>query len=153
MGKIKFIEGAKKTLVTLATLCALNNPVSADPQFALGLSSPCHGLLALRGVYDFNKDFGIQADLGIGFISIDARIRKGNLYGYIGGIGISPWIYPLAQGPVTGPTFGIDLGVGAETNTNKKGLSFGIEGGLVLPIPPVENTGAFRVDINAMYGF
>jgi hypothetical protein len=132
--------------------------VSADPnanaRVAVGLSSPCHGLLALRGIYDFNDYFGIEGELGIGFSGVGARIRKGNLYGYAGVMGISPWMYLLPQASSsTGPAFGLDLGVGIESNSHNTGLSVGIEGGLVIPIPPESNTQAFRVDVNLMYRF
>lgn len=147
----------KSTLAALAMGIALATapvPVKAETTLALGLSSPCHGLLALRGVLDW-EHVGIQADLGIGFTSLDFRYKKKlsnfiDAYGYIGAIGVSPWIYALAQGPVDGPVFGLDLGGGLETS-RKKGLSCGIEGGLVLPIPPEPNTGAFRFDVNLMY--
>ena len=148
-----------KTLKALALGFALATAavpkVEADSFLAVGLSSPCHGLLAVRGVYDFNENVGVQADLGIGFSSIDFRLRKGNFYGYAGVIGISPWLYGLAQtssSAATGPIFGVDLGVGAETNT-KEGWSFGIEGGLIFPIPPQPDTGVFRIDANVMYRF
>lgn len=150
----------KKTLSAIAlgfALAAAPVPKVKADSLALGLSSPCHGLLALRGVYDFNDKIGVQADLGVGFTSIDFRYKKKlsdfvNMYGYAGVIGISPWIYALVQSPVDGPVFGLDFGGGFELG-GKKGLAFGIEGGFVLPIPPEPNTQFFRVDVNLMYRF
>ena len=149
----------RKTLAALTVGLALVTaavPKAKADSFAIGLSSPCHGLLAVRGVYDFNDKFGIQADLGIGFTSIDFRIKRKvndsvNFYGYAGAIGISPWMYLLPQEP-EGAQFGIDLGAGVELG-RKKGLSIGIEGGLIIPIPPEPDTQAFRVDLNLMYRF
>lgn len=154
------VNKAKKSLLSalaLAGLSLFSSPkVQADSFLSVGLSSPSHGLLALRGVYDFNENVGVQADLGIGFSSIDVRLRKGNFYGYAGVIGISPWLYALANktpAQADGPVFGADLGVGFEINPREEGWNFGIEGGLILPIPPQPDTGVFRIDANLMYRF
>ena len=148
----------RRTLAVLAMGLALATTpipkVKADTTLAVGLSSPCHGLLALRAVLDW-EHVGLQADLGIGFTSIDFRYKKRlndfiNLYAYAGAIGISPWMYAVAQGPADGPVFGLDLGGGFEIG-RKKGLSLGVEGGLIIPIPADPDSGVFRVDVNLMY--
>jgi hypothetical protein len=154
----------RKIIPTLLTLIALNSNLSALPPqnpdlersaFSIGVSAPCHGLVALRGVYEFNDRAGIQADIGFGFTSIDGRYQKRitpwvNAYGYAGFIGISPWMYRLNNLRPEGAAFAAEAGVGMEFG-GTKGLSLGIEGGLILPIPPEPNTGAFRVDANIMY--
>jgi len=128
-----------------------------DSQLAIGLSSPCHGLLALRGVYDFNNSFGIQADLGIGFSGVDLRYKVKtmlpNSYIYAGAVGISPWIYLMTpNATATGATFMVEAGAGFEL-PSWNGFSLGIEGGLGVPIPPDPNTQFFRIDANLMYHF
>lgn len=146
----------KSTLGALLLLLSSQNIDAQDNSFALGLSSPCHGLIALRGIYDFNKTFGIQADIGL-FSSIDCRIRKGNMYGYAGIFGVSPWTYALANktpADLESPAFALDFGIGIESNPGKKGWNFGIEGGLLIPLPLPEeeqDTQAFRIDAYAMY--
>jgi len=149
----------KKTLATLALgLAFVAAPlpgVKADATLAVGLSSPCHGLLALRGVLDW-EHIGVQTDIGIGFTSLDFRYKKRlndfvNLYAYAGAIGISPWMYLLPQEP-DGAQFGAEFGAGFELG-RKKGLSFGIEGGLIIPIPTDPDSGVFRVDANLVYRF
>ena len=160
MGKAK---KSRLCALALAGLSLFSAPkMEADSFLGIGLSAPCHGLLAARGVYDFNEHFGIQADLGL-ISGIDLRYKKpaktplGTLNGtylYLGVVGIPPWTYALVQNSnPDGPAFGIDLGAGIETNIDKTGFSFGIEGGLVFPIPPEPDTGAFRVDLNLMYRF
>jgi len=148
----------KRTLAALAMGIALVTapiPVKAEPTtLSIGVSSPCHGLLALREVLEWGH-MGIQADVGIGFTSIDFRYKKKlshsvNVYGYAGVIGVSPWIYALAHGSADEPFFGLDLGGGVEVG-RKKGLSLGIEGGLIIPIPSELDSGFFRVDVNLMY--
>jgi hypothetical protein len=166
---VDIAKGFKKTLATLALASALSFPVSAlpnkdtnqeiqGPSLALGLSSPSHGVLALRGVYEFNDHVGIQADIGIGLTGVDFRYGERrapwiNTYGYIGFIGVSPWIYLLNNSKPNGPIFAAEAGAGLEMGRRIQGLSFGIEGGLVLPIPSVPDTGAFRVDLNLTYRF
>lgn len=149
----------RRTLAVLAMGLALATApvpkVKADTTLAVGLSSPCHGLLALRGVLDW-EHVGIQADLGIGFTSLDFRYKKGlsdfvNVYGYAGAIGISPWMYLLPQEP-DGAQFGVELGAGFEMG-RKKGLSFGVEGGFIIPIPADPDSGVFRFDANLVYRF
>ncbi len=148
----------KSALCALLLACSPQTVKAQDSSFEIGLSSPCHGLLALRGVYDFNDKIGIQADIGL-FSSIDFRMRKGNFYGYAGVIGISPWTYALTNQTPAGlesPAFGLDLGVGVETNPNKKGFNFGLEGGLIIPLPfpkGEQDTQAFRVDAFITYKF
>ncbi len=167
MGKTLLKALALAVVVATASLPKLfaenpdSNSTSNDSgsSVSVGLSSPCHGLLALRGVYDFNNNFGVQADLGVGVSGIDLRYKKRlfdslDVYGYAGVIGISPWIpaypYDLSQS-ANGPAFGADIGGGIEIG-GRKGFLFGIEGGLVLPIPSQQdNTQAFRVDLNLMY--
>jgi len=84
------------------------------------------------------------------------RIRQKNIYEYAGIFGISPWTYALTHktpADAEGPIFGLEAGIGAETNPHGKGWNFGIEGGLVIPIPKDSNTGAFRIDGYGMYKF
>ncbi len=149
----------KKTLGALAMGLALATaPVpkikAEESTLSLGLSSPSHGLVALRGVWDWNDNFGVQADVGI-FSGVDLRYKKKlfnwvDIYGYGGIIGISPWMYALRES-VDGPFFGLDIGAGFETG-RERGIFGGVEGGLILPIPSQqESTQPFRLDINLMY--
>lgn len=160
------MNGLKRTLAALTMAGALGSQVHAlppakdivGPSLALGLSSPCHGLLALRGVYEFNDKVGIQSDIGFGFSGIDFRLGKKtvpwlNTYGYVGVMGISPWIYLLNTAEPDGATFAAELGAGVEFGRRRQGFVFGIEGGLVLPIPPEPNTMAFRIDLDLTYRF
>ncbi len=158
MGKlIKML--ALTAALTAAPLPAVAQTPNNDSgaSLSIGLSSPCHGLLALRGVYDFNDKIGVQADFGIGFSGIDFRYKPFDsmkwLYGYAGVLGVSPWMYALAQSQgqaVDGPVVAAEVGAGIELG-GRSGLTFGIEGGLVLPIPTEPNTGFFRFDLNLMY--
>lgn len=145
------------TMLTALTTATLPLYAEDNSSFGLGISSPCHGLIAARGVYDFNNYLGVQADIGLVFTSADVRYKKKifdwmDTYGYLGGITISPWIYPMTSAKSDGPTSGVDLGAGFEIG-GKKGLSFGIEGGFIIPIPAEKGTGAFRIDANLMNRF
>jgi hypothetical protein len=148
-----------KTLAALALGLALATApiprVKADTTLSVGLSSPCHGLIALRGVLE-GEHVGVQTDIGAVFTSVDFRYKERlsdfvNLYGYAGAIGISPWMYAL-PGSFEGSVFGLEFGAGFEIG-RKKGLSLGIEGGFILPIQSDPNSGVFRADLNLMYRF
>jgi hypothetical protein len=144
------------TAITLAFELATTPVVKADPPtLAVGISSPCHGLLALRGVYDFNDKVGVQADIGIGFSGIDIRLKEKiiglDTYLYAGIIGLSPWMYLLPQAS-SSSAVGLELGVGFELG-GKTGFAWGLEGGPVLPILSQSDTQFFRVDLNLMYRF
>jgi hypothetical protein len=137
----------------------IGNQPNNNGSMGIGISSPCHGLLALRFVWDMIANFGLQADIGIGFTGIDLRWtpqsfnNNADLYGYAGAIGISPWLYLL--GTPEGANFALDLGAGAECKFKLWDAKFsvGIEGGLVFPLPPEPNTQFFRIDLNLMYRF
>ena len=155
MGKAK---KSRLCALALAGLSLFSAPkMEADSFLGIGLSAPCHGLLAARGVYDFNNSLGIQADLGIGFSGVDLRYKVKtmlpNSYVYAGAVGISPWIYLMTpNATATGATFMVEAGVGFEL-PSWNGFSLGLEGGLGIPIPPDPNTQFFRIDANVMYHF
>lgn len=129
---------AKNSLAKLALMLGLPflggvKKAQADPQFYLGLSAPCHGLLALRVEYQFDNTFGVQSDLGL-ISGIDFRAGisdpyltdpithkktnikiPGDFYIYAGALGISPWTYLLAdKSQADGPTIAVDVGVGVK---------------------------------------
>ena len=144
----------KHTLAALAMGLALATApipkVKADATLSLGLSSSYHSLIALRGVLE-GEHLGIQTNVGIGLTSLDFRYKDKlsdfvNIYSYFGTIGIYPLIHSFNQDPV----FGLELGGGLEIG-GKKGLSLGVEGGLIMPIPIDSYSRAFRVDLNLMY--
>lgn len=140
---------------------AFDNPGSGS--IGVGLSANLYPMtlngsmyypIALKGVLDFNDNFGVQARAGSIFASLDFRFKKRlfdfvNLYGYTGGIWLSPWEYSLPQCPDE-PVFGLNLGAGFEMG-RKKGVSFGIEGGFIIPIPKDPKFGFFYVNTDLMY--
>jgi hypothetical protein len=151
----------RKTLTAIGLSIALATaPVpeaKADPPtLAVGISSPYHGFLTLRGVYDFNERVGVQAEIGIDFSGIDIRLKNKlrglDTYLYAGFIGPSPWMYLLPQAFSSNSTVGLELGVGFEIG-NKTGFAWGLEGGSVSQFPSQSNTKLFRVDFNLMYRF
>lgn len=114
--------------------------------------------LVPRIEYRFNKTFGVQADIGLlGFMGIDitANVKSFGeiLDGYIfaGAMTISPLIYLLNTQVPDGPTFSVEVGAGLRLNLDHKKFSLGLEGGFEIPIPPVPDTGAFRIDLYSMW--
>jgi hypothetical protein len=148
----------KRTLAALALGLALATApiprVKADTTLSLGVSSPCYGLLAFKGVLE-GEHLGIQTEIGKVITSLDLRYKTElsdafNLYNFAGVIGISPWRYDYPKDSSKGLVFGLELGAGFEFG-RKKGLSLGIEGGFIIPIPIDQNSRAFRFDFNLMY--